>query len=108
MEPHLVSKYCVSHKFMFESNEKGLIERIQLLHQHNVSSENILKDLKSLDNAAESINARLEYLKAHNVGHIKPWMIKCQQISIERFVAQTAYFIKRIVKLTILNLLADY
>lgn len=61
---------------MFEIDPELLKRKIVLL-ENNVSPEYILRDLDLLARDENKIKARIEYLQSFNIGHIMPWMLKC-------------------------------
>lgn len=79
----MVSHYCVKHLFMFDI-DLGLLKRKIALLENNVSPENILRDLDLLARDEKRLQARIEYLKMCDIGHIMPWMLKCLDSVLQR------------------------
>lgn len=57
--------------------ELDLLKRKIALLKNNVAPEFILRDLDLLARAENKIKSRIEYLKMNGIGHIMPWMVKC-------------------------------
>lgn len=82
-DAHIVSHYCVKHLFIFKMDSELLSRKINLV-EINLSPENILRDLDIFARAEDTIKARIEYLQICGVGHILPWMIKCDHRLLDR------------------------
>lgn len=63
-----------------------LLKRKIAILQNNVSPEYVLRDLDVLARAEEKLTARMEYLKTCGIKHIKPWMLKCGDETLHRFM----------------------
>lgn len=82
--PHIVSKYCIKHTYVFSYSDDLINQKINILLKANVDPEKILRDLAVLSCNVNILNSRLELLKNNNIRHIMPWMLKCSDSVIER------------------------
>lgn len=89
VEPMIVSKYFSSRMFMFEIGLDQLYENLDVMLEYEVSPLSILNDLWGFKYLPKSIRARLERCKSGDKENLKPWVIRCREIILERSLELT-------------------
>ena len=84
VKPALVSKYFATHLFMFDISFLMLVENLNVMLEYEIASIDILRDLWAFKYFASSIRARLDRCKKADKKVLKPWMIRCQEETLQR------------------------
>lgn len=84
MEPHIISRSCVKHPFIFGLKENLFKRKLEIVLNHPIASEAILRDLDIFRRSEEKLQKRFAFLSKNNIGRILPWMVKSSDETIER------------------------
>jgi hypothetical protein len=84
VEPALVSKYFVTHMFMFEIDYKMFDENLDIMIEYKVEPIAILRDLWAFKYLPKSIRARFDRCLSAQKVTLKPWMVRCTEEILER------------------------
>lgn len=72
--------------FLFEIELELLKRKLNMLLSNNVSPENIVRDFAVLARSENVIKERLTFLAQCEIKRVMPWMIKCDENILTRWV----------------------
>lgn len=84
MEPHIISRSCVKHPFIFALKEDLFKRRLEIVLNQPIAAAAILRDLDIFRRSENILQKRFELLAKNNIGRILPWMVKSSDETIER------------------------
>ncbi|CAG9784517.1 unnamed protein product [Diatraea saccharalis] len=85
--PSLLSKYVAERTFLYSLSFDWLEKSLNVLLEMGVSSDRIIRDLWVLKYKSDTIKERLERVKALGIDNLYPWMVRCSEDILNRYVA---------------------
>lgn len=86
VEPFLVNLYVARRNFILEMNWNAFKANLQSMLDFNIEPLNILKDLWSFRYHPQVVRMRLQKTKSARKKRIKPWVVRCSEPILKRFV----------------------
>ncbi|XP_028177468.1 transcription termination factor, mitochondrial [Ostrinia furnacalis] len=84
--PSVLSKHVAQRTFIYSLSFDWLQKSLNVLLEMGVSSERLLRDLWVLKYNANTIRERLQKVKNMGVENIYPWMVRCSEDILNRYV----------------------
>lgn len=89
IKPATVANAFSTHMFMFTISFEKLKENLELMLEFGISPKNILNDLWSFIRSPSNTRARLELCQKAGKGNLKPWVISCDDVKIDKTLTLT-------------------
>lgn len=90
--PKVVSFYFTTHKFMFEITLDNFFANTKIFVKYNVQPLDLLRDLWAFKYKPRSIESRLERAKLANKDKLMPWMVRCQEKTLQASLKKSEEF----------------
>uniref|UniRef100_A0A2A4JB43 Transcription termination factor, mitochondrial n=1 Tax=Heliothis virescens TaxID=7102 RepID=A0A2A4JB43_HELVI len=85
--PSIVTEKLAKRTFIYSLSFDWIEKALDVLLEMNVSADRILRDLWVLKYHHETIYERLQRVKSMGVENLYPWMVRCSEDILNRFLA---------------------